>query len=78
MPLVWTIGSILGPAFGGALSNPAEKHPYLFGSSEFFKKYPYALPNIAASMLFLVGLLTGLLFLKVRLKPPPSCFRQHY
>ncbi len=25
MPLVWSIGSIFGPAFGGALANPAVK-----------------------------------------------------
>ncbi|TQB77389.1 hypothetical protein MPDQ_003027 [Monascus purpureus] len=54
MPLVWTVGSIFGPAFGGALARPAEKHPELFGRYEFFKKYPFALPNLAAAALFVV------------------------
>lgn len=65
MPLVWTIGSIFGPGFGGALANPAKKHPKVFGNSEFFKKYPYALPNMAVSVFFIIGIVTGFLFLQV-------------
>lgn len=65
MPLVWTIGSIFGPAFGGALARPAEKHPELFGNSEFLKKYPFVLPNLAAAALFIVGITVGFLFLHV-------------
>ncbi|KAJ5934348.1 glutamate carboxypeptidase [Penicillium verhagenii] len=64
MPLVWTIGSIFGPAFGGALARPADKHPGLFGGSAFLKKYPFALPNIAAACFFVVGILNGILFLR--------------
>ncbi|KAI2853994.1 hypothetical protein CBS147343_1387 [Aspergillus niger] len=63
MPLVWTIGSIFGPAFGGALARPAEKHPGLFGGSEFLRKWPFALPNIASAVFFVVGIATGWLFL---------------
>ena len=65
MPLVWSIGSIFGPAFGGALANPAVKHPEIFGNWEIFKKYPFALPNILSAILFVVGILTGFLFLEV-------------
>lgn len=65
MPLVWTIGSIFGPAVGGSLANPAKNYPSIFGNSEFFKKFPYALPNIAVAILFVIGLLTGCLFLRV-------------
>ncbi|EEQ86558.2 MFS transporter [Blastomyces dermatitidis ER-3] len=64
MPLVWTIGSIFGPAFGGALADPAKRHKEQFGHSKFFKKYPYALPNMAVSVFFIIGILTGLLFLQ--------------
>lgn len=67
MPLIWTIGSIFGPAFGGALASPAVRHPELFGKSAFFKKYPFALPNLVACVFFLIGLTTGVLFLKVPL-----------
>ena len=40
MPLVWTIGCIFGPGFGGALANPAQKYPRLFGKSRFFQDFP--------------------------------------
>lgn len=65
MPMVWTIGSIFGPAFGGALARPAEKHPNLFGGSEFLKRYPFALPNLVSAGFFIVGITTGVLFLRV-------------
>lgn len=66
MPLVWTIGSIFGPAFGGALARPAEKHPDLFGRSDFLRRHPFVLPNLLSSVLFIVGITTGFLFLHVR------------
>jgi MFS family permease len=65
MPLVWTLGSIFGPIFGGALANPAANHPDVFGDSVFFKKFPFALPNIIGSCFFIIGLFTGFLFLQV-------------
>ncbi|KAI4178885.1 MAG: hypothetical protein L6R41_008158 [Letrouitia leprolyta] len=67
MPLMWSIGSIFGPAFGGALANPAVKFPRIFGN-HFFKAFPYALPNLVASLFFLVGLTAGSLFLKETLE----------
>lgn len=67
MPLMWAIGSIFGPAFGGALADPAAKFPSIF-SNRFFKKFPYALPNLVASLFFLVGLTAGSLFLKETLE----------
>ncbi|CZT04429.1 related to E.coli tetracycline resistance protein TCR1 [Rhynchosporium graminicola] len=68
MPLVWTLGSIFGPSFGGFFAKPAENLPALFGSSRFLIKFPFALPNIIASVLFLVGITTGILFLKETLE----------
>jgi hypothetical protein len=65
MPLVWTIGSIFGPAFGGALAKPVEKNPRLFGNIEFLRKYPFALPNLASACFFIVGITIGFLFMKV-------------
>lgn len=75
MPLVWTIGSIFGPGFGGALANPSKKYPHLF-RSDFFRTFPYALPNIVASLFFLGGWIAGFFFLKVSApndKYFPSC-----
>jgi len=58
-------GSIFGPAFGGFFARPADQYPNLFGSIEYFKKYPFALPNIVACFVFFLSFMTGLLFLKV-------------
>ena len=68
MPLVWTIGSIFGPSFGGALANPAARYPNVFGDSVFFKTYPFALPNLVGAMFFLVSLSIGTLFLRETLE----------
>ena len=68
MPLVWTIGSIFGPSFGGALANPASKYPDLFDGGGLFKTYPFALPNFVGAAFFLVGLSVGILFLKETLE----------
>lgn len=70
MPLVFTMGSIFGPGLGGALANPAVRHPNTFGNSAFLKRFPYALPNIAAASILLIGLVTAFLFLKVRYATP--------
>lgn len=68
MPLVWTIGSIFGPSFGGALANPTLKYPGVFGKRGLFKTYPFALPNLVGAAFFLVGLSVGTLFLKETLE----------
>ncbi|PHH67051.1 hypothetical protein CDD81_4446 [Ophiocordyceps australis] len=62
MPLVWSLGSVIGPAFGGALAQPAEKYPSVFGHLDFFKRFPYALPNFVATVFFLTSATTVFLF----------------
>jgi MFS family permease len=74
MPLVWSLGSIFGPSFGGFFANPADNMPGLFGKNKFLIKFPFALPNIVASVLFMVGISTGFLFLKVRDPDSPLHF----
>jgi MFS family permease len=64
LPLVWQIGSILGPIVGGALASPATKFPGLFGDSVFFNTFPFALPNLVASVFFTIGIASGWLYLK--------------
>ncbi|KAI0108893.1 major facilitator superfamily domain-containing protein [Nemania sp. FL0031] len=68
MPLVWSIGSVFGPAFGGLFAKPAQQLPGLFGDSYFFKKFPFALPNLLAGIVFLVSVTTAALFLKETLQ----------
>jgi MFS family permease len=64
MPLVYNIGSVLGPAFGGALSNPLRRRPTDDPrAGSLFWRYPYALPNIVAACFFLFGITVGTLFL---------------
>ncbi|PHH82422.1 hypothetical protein CDD82_5999 [Ophiocordyceps australis] len=64
MPLVWSLGSVVGPAFGGALAQPAEKYPSIFSHVDFFKRFPYALPNFVATIFFLISAATIFLFLQ--------------
>ncbi|KAL4881238.1 major facilitator superfamily domain-containing protein [Aspergillus karnatakaensis] len=64
MPMVWTIGSIFGPSFGGSLAHPAEKFPQIFGGIGFLKEYPFLLPNLVAAGFFIIGITTGFLFLR--------------
>ena len=64
MPLVWGVGSILGPSLGGLLANPAKQYPRLFDSAHLFGVFPYLLPNLVGSVLFLIGITTGFLFLE--------------
>lgn len=68
LPLVWQVGSIVGPIIGGALANPAKNFPELFGENKFFLKFPYALPNLVAGVIFTLGLIAGVLFLKESLE----------
>jgi hypothetical protein len=68
MPLVWTVGNMFGPAFGGSLVHPVERFPGLSERSKLLKEYPFALPNIVISVLFILGTSQGTLFLKETLE----------
>jgi MFS family permease len=66
MPLVWSMGSVLGPSFGGFLAEPAKQYPDVFGNIDYFKKFPFALPNLVATIFFLISVMSAAFFLKVR------------
>ncbi|KAI8231785.1 hypothetical protein K4K55_006051 [Colletotrichum sp. SAR 10_96] len=68
MPLVWSVGSIFGPAFGGFFAKPADRFPSIFGDSWFFTTYPFALPNLLAAVFFLLSVTNATLFLKETLE----------
>jgi hypothetical protein len=64
MPIVYNMGSILGPAFGGALSNPYHRVPGTPAGPHLFEIFPYALPNVASACFFMIGITIGIFFLK--------------
>jgi MFS family permease len=68
IPMMWTIGSIVGPIIGGYLANPVKAFPSVFGDSKLFKTYPYLLPNLVCCCLFVVGISTGVFFLQETLE----------
>lgn len=49
LPMTYNIGVIIGPILGGVLSDLAGTYPGLFGDVEFFKRYPYATPNLLSA-----------------------------
>ncbi|KIK60236.1 hypothetical protein GYMLUDRAFT_244664 [Collybiopsis luxurians FD-317 M1] len=51
MPLVWTIGTVIGSVLGGVLADPARTWPHVFGKIWFFEQYPWFLPCFAAGLL---------------------------
>lgn len=73
MPLVWSLGSTIGPILGGILAEPAKRWPLLFGKMEFFHDHPYFLPCAAAGLLALLPGVLGLFGLKETL---PSAVRK--
>ncbi|KAG6008379.1 hypothetical protein E4U21_004583 [Claviceps maximensis] len=64
MPMVWCIGSIIGPMIGGALARPCLSYPDLFPRGTIWDRYPYLLPNLFSAVTVLFGVIVGFLFLE--------------
>lgn len=64
MPFVWCLGSIIGPAMGGALSQPCKNYPSVFPAGTVFDKFPFLLPNLVCVVVLVAGIVVGLLFLE--------------
>ncbi|KAL4873894.1 hypothetical protein BDV12DRAFT_54759 [Aspergillus spectabilis] len=64
MPFVWCLGSIIGPAMGGALSQPCDNYPWLFSRGTIFEQFPFLLPNLVCVVILVTGVVVGLLFLE--------------
>ncbi|KAK3307034.1 major facilitator superfamily domain-containing protein [Chaetomium strumarium] len=64
MPLVWCIGSIVGPMIGGALAKPVESLPSVFAPGSIWDRFPYLLPNLFSAICVSVGVVIGVLFLE--------------
>ncbi|KAI1194676.1 major facilitator superfamily domain-containing protein [Nemania serpens] len=63
LPMTFNIGVIIGPILGGVLSDPAGSYP-VFENVEFFKKFPYAAPNIVSALFLGTALLLCWLMLE--------------
>ncbi|KAF4875417.1 Efflux pump azaK [Colletotrichum siamense] len=61
-------GIVCGPLLGGALANPAQQYPGVFGGVQFFLDYPYALSSFVVGFIGLTAALTSSLFLEETLK----------
>lgn len=64
MPFVWCLGSIIGPAMGGALAMPCDSYPWLFPRGGLFDNYPFLLPNLVCVIILMFGIATGILFIE--------------
>ncbi|KAK5998497.1 Major facilitator superfamily multidrug transporter mfsB [Cladobotryum mycophilum] len=64
MPMVWCIGSIIGPMIGGALARPCVSYPDLFPRGSLWDRYPYLLPNLFSAFTVFIGVIVGFLFLE--------------
>lgn len=65
MPLLWQVGSVLGPMIGGALAMPVYAHPDWFKSGstlgKTFTKHPFLLPNLVLAAVLLFSLVSVIL-----------------
>ncbi|KAI9244683.1 major facilitator superfamily domain-containing protein [Phascolomyces articulosus] len=68
LPLMFGIGSILGPMLGGLTSDPVKTYPGLFGQggpiTDFFTEYPYFLPCFISGTICAFGLIFGAFYLE--------------
>ncbi|KAL1879376.1 hypothetical protein VTK73DRAFT_7107 [Phialemonium thermophilum] len=64
IPLVWCLGSIIGPMIGGALAKPVDAFPSLFPPGSIWDRFPYLLPNLFSAVCVFCGVIIGILFLE--------------
>ncbi|OCH83866.1 MFS general substrate transporter [Obba rivulosa] len=75
LPIVWSLGSTVGPVIGGVFSNPTTHWPDIFGTTGFWAEYPYFLPCITIAFVSFTAFLIALFCLKETLDKPTSRLR---
>ncbi|KAJ2962067.1 hypothetical protein NQZ79_g2729 [Umbelopsis isabellina] len=68
LPLMFGLGSIIGPILGGFLADPVKNYPSIFGNlgivTEFLTSYRYFLPSLVATSICFCGWVFGQLYLE--------------
>ncbi|KAI8638831.1 major facilitator superfamily domain-containing protein [Parasitella parasitica] len=68
LPLMYGLGSIIGPMLGGFLSHPVTNYPNIFGHlgalTDFLTEYPYFLPCFISASICILGLVFGVFYLQ--------------
>ncbi|KAI9298867.1 MFS general substrate transporter [Neoconidiobolus thromboides FSU 785] len=72
LPMMFGLGSIVGPTLGGFLSEPVKSYPSLFIEDtllkRFLSEFPYFLPCFVSSSLCLIGCIFGYFYLEETLE----------
>lgn len=64
LPMTFNIGIIIGPILGGLLADPAHSYPDVLGKVEFFRRFPYALPNLVSALFLFSAIVSAWLCLE--------------
>lgn len=69
MPLVWSVGSIIGPAIGGTYAMPCDSHPWWifpdwFARGGIFDEFPFLMPNLICVAILMIGICVGIFLLE--------------
>jgi MFS family permease len=68
LPMMFGLGTVFGPAIGGALAKPTVNIPWLFAGNEFLTKYPYFLPCAFAGTVNILNAIFAYYYLEETLK----------
>lgn len=63
------VGIFLGPIIGGALADPVEQFPGLFGGIQLFEDYPYILAGAVLTLINIISIVLSMLYLEETLEP---------
>ncbi|KAI8334877.1 major facilitator superfamily domain-containing protein [Blakeslea trispora] len=81
LPLMYGLGSIIGPMLGGFLSHPVTHFPNIFGNrgmvTDFLTEFPYFLPCFISALICILGLVFGIFFLQETLAVPSETSTIH-